>query len=119
MIGSPSSNVIGTPDLAHREVNFGLGPVIAAGQLVDALSAYAQKSADLGDAGQVTDGKSHCHDATRRLITTNEVHVALGGRPPLFRTRGSARLTADRLPEPAPPRTAELTLDDYFVEPTS
>lgn len=47
-------------------------------------------------------------------------HTALDGRPPISRTRGSDfRVTTDRPPEPAPPRTEQLTLDDYFVEPTS
>lgn len=47
-------------------------------------------------------------------------HSALDGRPPISRTRGSDfRITTDRPPDPVPPRTEQLTLDDYFEEPTS
>jgi len=51
---------IGSPDLALREVGYGLGEVGAAGDLVDALPAdSAQADADLMGADETDPSRSH------------------------------------------------------------
>ena len=60
LLVDPVVNVVGSPDLALREVSYGLREVSAAGDLVDALPAnFAQAEADLVGADETDPGCGH------------------------------------------------------------
>lgn len=60
MVADPVVDVVGSPNLALREIGYGLGKVGAAGDLVDALPAdAAQAEADLMGADEMDPGCRH------------------------------------------------------------
>lgn len=71
MVGGPLPDIFGAPDLAHREFDFGFGPVVAADQLVDALAADAEEFSDLRVADKVSNPRCHRHKTTRYLTTSH------------------------------------------------
>ena len=72
MLLDPLLNVLGFPDLAHAEHDYGRREIGARDELLHALAADAEACAYLGCPHQVVHGGQHSHYATCRLTMGQE-----------------------------------------------